>query len=95
MSTRVACPHRRPYFFEGDDIAPGDADHVQGVTLAQIFLNDLEHIAVMGDSPGSANRASPERFCLSSPAGSPILRRRLGAPQRLFRRAGRPSPARS
>ena len=73
----VAFPHLRKYFFDGTDIAPDHEDYDRTVTIAELFLNYLEHIAVMGDSFGRQNRAALDRFCRHALARSPILRRRL------------------
>lgn len=73
----VQFPHLRRYLFDGVEIRPDHADHDRVATLAEIFLNCLEHVAVMGDSFGRHNRAALDRFCRTSLANGPILRQRL------------------
>ena len=73
----VTYPHLRKYFFDGVEIAPGHEDYERTVTIAELFLNYLEHIAVMGDSFGRRNRTALDRFCRHALARSPILRSRL------------------
>jgi hypothetical protein len=73
----VQHPHLRKYFFDGWEIAPEDAEYDRVVTLAEIFLNYLEHIAVLGDSFGIENRPALDRFSGSAFERSPILRQHL------------------
>jgi hypothetical protein len=73
----VEHPELRRHFFDGVAIEPGDADYDRVVTIAEIALNYLEHIAVMGDSFGDENRPALERFTRVSLERSPILRQHL------------------
>lgn len=73
----VAHPHLRQFFFDGAEIGPEHAEYDRVVTIAELFLNYLEHIAVMEDSFGSRNRAALRRFVGHALDRSPILRRRL------------------
>ena len=73
----VERPHLRGYFFDGVDIAPEHPEYERVVTIAELFLNELEHITVMADSFGRENRPALERFARLALARSPILRRRL------------------
>lgn len=73
----VEYPHLRKYFFENRELDPADEEYDRVVTIAELYLNYLEHVAVTIDSFGRANRASLERFVRSAFDGSPILRRRL------------------
>jgi hypothetical protein len=73
----VAYPHLRKYFFDGVEISPDHEDYDRVVTIAELFLNHLEHIAVMADSFGQENRQSLERFCRNAFVNAPILERRL------------------
>jgi hypothetical protein len=47
------------------------------VTMAELFLNHLEQIAVLGDSFGKENRPALDRFCRIALERSPILRQHL------------------
>jgi len=73
----IEYPHLRKYFFDGWEIAPEDQDYARVITLAEIFLNYLEHIAVLGDSFGMHNRPALDRFTLVAFERSPILRQHL------------------
>jgi hypothetical protein len=70
-------PHLRKYFFDAADIAPEHEDYDRVVTIAELFLNHLEHIAVLGDSFGQENRPGLDRFCTVALERSPILRKHL------------------
>lgn len=70
-------PHLRKYFFEGVAIEPDDPEYDRVVTIAELFLNEIEHIAVMSDTFGSGNRPALERFARNALESSPIMRRRL------------------
>ncbi|MGH7445603.1 MAG: hypothetical protein ACREKM_12025 [Longimicrobiales bacterium] len=73
----IEYPHLRRYFFEGVDITPEHEDYDRVVTIAEVFLNYLEHIAVLGDSFGRENRPALDRFTRIALQNSPILRRHL------------------
>jgi hypothetical protein len=73
----IQYPHLRKYFFDGWEIAPDDEEYNRVVTLAEIFLNYLEHIAVLGDSFGMQNRPALDRFSQVTFERSPILRQHL------------------
>lgn len=73
----IQYPELRKYFFDRVEIAPADPQYDRVVTIAESYLNYLEHIAVMEDSFGRANRQSLERFCRNALEQGPILRRRF------------------
>jgi hypothetical protein len=73
----VQYPHLRKYFFDGVEIDPQHEDYDRVVTIAELFLNHLEHIAVLGDSFGRHNRPALERSCRLALEQSPILRQHL------------------
>jgi hypothetical protein len=73
----VAYPHLRKYFFDGVDVDPDNEEHDRILTIAELFLNHLEHIAVMIDSFGHENREALERFVRTALDRSPIMQRRL------------------
>ena len=73
----IEYPDLRKYFFDGWEIAPEDQDYPRVITLAEIFLNYLEHIAVLGDSFGMQNRPALDRFTQVAFERSPILRQHL------------------
>lgn len=73
----VQYPQFRKYFFDGAEITPEDEDFDRVVTIAELFLNHLEHIAVLGDSFGKRNKPALDRFCRVALERSPILRQHL------------------
>ena len=73
----VAYPHLRKYLFDGVEIEPDHPDYDRVVTIAELFLNEIEHITVMGDTFGRGNRPALERFARHALDGSPIMKRRL------------------
>jgi hypothetical protein len=77
----IQYPHLRKYFFDGWEIAPEDDDYDRVITLAEVFLNYLEHIAVLGNSFGSENRPALDRFSQVAFERSPILRQHLARNQ--------------
>ena len=93
----VQYPHLRKYFFDGVEIDPPHEDYDRVVTIAELFLNHLEHIAVLGDSFGRENRPALVRFCRLALERSPILRQHLtrnpaSYSDALHRLAGQPPP---
>ena len=73
----VAYPHLRKYFFDGAPIDAGHEDYERALTIAELYLNYLEHVAVTVDSFGERNRPALERFIKDALAKSPILKQRL------------------
>lgn len=80
----IQYPHLRKYFFESAKITPAHEDYNRVLTLAEIYLNYLEHIAVLGDDFGSENRPSLERFTKTALERSPILRQHLAENRRYY-----------
>jgi len=73
----VAYPHLRKYFFDGAAIEADHEDYERVLTLAELYLNYLEHVAVTVDSFGERNKPALEGFIKDALAKSPILKRRL------------------
>lgn len=73
----VQYPQLRKYFFGGVDIGPEDEDYDRVVTIAELYLNYLEDIAVLGDGFGKENLPALEQFSKIALERSPILRRHL------------------
>ena len=88
----VAHPHLRKYFFDAVDIQPGDPDYERAVTIAELFLNYLEHIAVLSDSFGERNVPALQRFSRTTLARSPLLRRHLAENRASYSDALHPYP---
>lgn len=80
----VEYPNLRRYFFDGAEIEPDHDEYARVVTIAELFLNYLEHMAVMQDAFGEANRPSLDRFCDEMLSSSPILRQRLADGRSLY-----------
>ena len=47
-------PHLRKYFFDGVEIEPDHPEYDRVVTIAELFLNEIEHITVMATASGAA-----------------------------------------
>lgn len=73
----VQYPHLRPYFFDGREIAPDHEEYDRVVTIGEMFLNQLEHIAVMADSFGRENKGALHRYVRNALENSPVLLRRI------------------
>lgn len=73
----VQYPRLRKYFFDGVDIEPEDEEYDRVVTIAELYLNYLEDIAVLGDGFGKENLPALERFSRTALEKSPVLRRHL------------------
>jgi hypothetical protein len=80
----VEHPHLRKYFFAAAEITPEHEDYDRVVTIAELFLNYLEHISVLGKSFGRENRPALERFSRISLEKSPVLRRYLAENRALY-----------
>lgn len=86
----VEHPHLRRYFFDRREIAPDHEEYERVVTIGEMFLNQLEHIAVMGDSFGRQNKAALHSYIRNSLENSPILMRRLRENPEAYSHALRP-----
>ena len=73
----VEHPRLRKYLFDDAEITPDHSDYDRVLSIAELYLNYLEHVTVMGDSFGKGNRPALDRFVTSALAASPVLRRRL------------------
>ncbi|MBK8503745.1 MAG: hypothetical protein IPL46_16950 [Saprospiraceae bacterium] len=73
----IQYPHLRKYFFDNEQISPGDKNYSRVVSIAEIYLNYLEQIAVLKDSFGKENLESLRRFTKSALEKSPILKQHL------------------
>lgn len=76
----VEHPRLRKYLFEGAEIGPDHPDrheYDRVLSLAELYLNYLEHVTVMADSFGKTNRPALDRFVTSALQASPVMRRRL------------------
>jgi hypothetical protein len=69
--------HLRRYFFDNAEIDSDHQDYERVLTIAELFLNYLEHIAVMMDSFGRRNQPALERFVRNALGASAVLRKRL------------------
>lgn len=73
----VQYPHLRKYFFENKNIEPNHKEYDRVLSIAEIYLNYLEHIIVLQDGFGKKNVASLTRFVQSAFEQSPILKQHL------------------
>ncbi|MFT4177868.1 MAG: hypothetical protein QM612_00155 [Thermomonas sp.] len=80
----VAHPHLRKYIFDGVELLPRDPDYDQALTLAEMFLNYLEHIAVLEKNFGHENKPALDAFVTSALKRGPILRVHLADNPELY-----------
>ncbi len=73
----IQYPHLRKYFFENVEIEADNKDYNRVISIAEIYLNYLEQIAVLKDSFGKENIDSLKRFTKTALEKSPILRQHL------------------
>lgn len=65
-------------------ISADDKDYSRVVSIAEIYLNYLEQIAVLKDSFGKENLDSLRRFTKSALKKSPILKQHLKSDAALY-----------
>lgn len=76
-SLLVEYPRFRKYLFEGVEIDETNEDYGRLLSVAEMYLNYLEHIFLTNDSLGRKNKTSAKQFVSSALKKSPILRKRL------------------
>jgi len=80
----VEYPHLRKFFFDGVTIPADSPDYDRAISIAEVFLNYLEYIAVLKDNFGKENDPALESFIRTALAGSPLLRNHLTTHPRLY-----------
>lgn len=83
----IQYPHLRKYFFDNEEILPDDKNYSRVVSIAEIYLNYLEQIAVLKDSFGKENLNSLRKFTKSALKKSPIVRQHLKSDAALYSNA--------
>lgn len=73
----VAYPEIRPFLFDAVDIDPSHPEYNRALTIAELFLNYLEHIAVQGGNFDGGDRRAWESFVKGALAASPLMTKRL------------------
>lgn len=73
----IQYPELRKYFFDNANILPSDKDYNRVLSIAEVYLNYLEQIAVLEKSLGRENKASLVQFTGTALGKSPILRQHL------------------
>lgn len=73
----IQYPHLRKYFFDNEEIESDNEEYNRVLSIAEIYLNYLEQIAVLQNSFGKENIVSLTRFVNSAFDKSPILRKLL------------------
>ena len=73
----MAYPELRKYFFDGIDVQRGEPDYERAVTLSEVFLNYLEHLAVQKSHFAGSDRDAWIKFAGLALANSPVTKRRL------------------
>ncbi len=85
----IQYPHLRKHFFEGVPASPNDNEIDRLATIAESYLNYLEHLFLVQEGLGSKNRASVDdflRFALrESPLAQEMMARRTCAYSERFR----------
>lgn len=77
-------PHLRKYFFDKEEITPKNKDYDRVVSIAEIYLNYFEHIAVLQNSFGKRNISSLHRFIKTAFDKSPIIQKYLNENSELY-----------
>ena len=80
----VEHPHLRKYFFDGVPLPADSPDYDRAISIAEVFLNYLEYIAVLRDNFGKENDHALESFVLAALAGSPLMSNHLATHPRLY-----------
>ncbi|MEZ4803489.1 MAG: cupin domain-containing protein [Gelidibacter sp.] len=73
----IQYPELRKYFFDSVSILPSDKEYSRVVSIAEVYLNYLEQIAVLKKSFGKENLDALRIFTLTALEKSPILRQHL------------------
>lgn len=73
----VQYPHLRTYFFDNEKIVFENEEYNRVVSIAEVYLNYLEQIAILQNSLGKDNIVSLKRFIIAAFEKSPILREHL------------------
>jgi len=80
----VEHPHLRKYFFDGVALPADSPDYDRAVSIAEVFLNYLEYIAVLRDNFGKENDQALASFVLAALDGSPLMSHHLATHPRLY-----------
>ncbi len=80
----VEYPHLRRFFFAGEVMAPDSSDYDRAASIAEVFLNYLEYVAVLKDRFGKDNDPALETFIRSALDRSPLLRHHLAGHADLY-----------
>ena len=80
----VEYPHLRKYFSDGVALPADSPDYDRAISIAEVFLNHLEYIAVLRNNFGKENDHALESFVRTALAGSPLLRNHLATHPRLY-----------
>ena len=73
----IQYPELRKYFFDNTNISPSNTDYSRVLSIAEVYLNYLEQIAVLENSLGKENKASLIQFTGIAIEKSPILQQHL------------------
>lgn len=83
----IQYPELRKYFFDNVAILPTDKDYSRVVSIAEVYLNYLEQIAVLKNSFGKENLDSLRLFTTAALEKSPILKQHLNENKNLYSKA--------
>ena len=73
----IEYPELRKYFFDGVEISPSDQDYSRVLSIAEVYLNYLESIAVLDRNFGVENFDSLHSFIATALRNSPVMRDHL------------------
>lgn len=72
-SAIVEYPELRQYFFDGKEIGPDSENYSRTRTIAEMFLNYLEHLILQKESLRQADYEAWNRFVCRTISASPIM----------------------
>lgn len=73
----IQYPELRKYFFDNINLLPTDEDYSRVLSIAEVYLNYLEQIAVLKNSFGNENLDSLRLFTTTALGKSPIMQQHL------------------
>lgn len=69
----VDYPELRKYFFDGEKIEPGSEHYERAKTIAELFLNYLEHLILQQETLRKTDWTSWREFVLKTVSMSPVM----------------------
>ncbi|MEJ2344300.1 MAG: hypothetical protein P8076_01380 [Gammaproteobacteria bacterium] len=72
-SILVERPELRKYLFDGQPVGPESEDYQRAQTVAEMFLNYLEHLMIQQENLRTGDWEAWNRFVSETLAGSPLM----------------------